>query len=68
MAPMTEAQAVAKFGQEQIDAYKWALENGITTMKTVEDARLDEPLTRAELAKMMVVYIQKVLKKDPVVT
>jgi hypothetical protein len=46
---MTDAQAVKKFGQEQIDAYKWALENGITTMKTVEDARLDEPLTRAEL-------------------
>ena len=67
-APMTEAQAVEKFGQEQIDAYKWALENGITTMKTVEDARLDQPLTRAELAKMMVVYIQKVLEKDPVVT
>jgi len=68
VAPMTETQAVEKFGQEQIDAYKWALENGITTMKTVESARLDEPLTRAELAKMMVVYIQKVLKKDPVVT
>ena len=67
VVPMTEAQAVAKFGQEQIDAYKWALENGITTMKTVEDARLDEPLTRSELAKMMVVYIQKVLEKDPVV-
>ena len=65
---MTEAQAVEKFGQEQIDAYKWALENGITTMKTVEAARLDEPLTRAELAKMMVVYIQKVVQKDPVVT
>ena len=67
-APMTDAQAVEKFGQEQIDAYKWALENGITTMKTVEAARLDEPLTRAELAKMMVVYIQKVLEKDPIVT
>ena len=66
--PMIDVQAVAKFGQEQIDAYKWALENGITTMKTVEEARLDDPLTRAELAKMMVVYIQKVLKKDPVVT
>ena len=65
---MTEAQAVEKFGQEQIDAYKWALENGITTMKTIEAARLDEPLTRAELAKMMVVYIQKVVQKDPVVT
>lgn len=65
---MTEAQAVEKFGQEQIDAYKWALENGITTMKTIEAARLDEPLTRAELSKMMVVYIQKVLGKSPVVT
>jgi len=65
---MIDVQAVEKFGQEQIDAYKWALENGITTMKTVEDARLDEPLTRAELAKMMVVYIQKVLEKSPVVT
>jgi len=68
VATMTDAQAVAKFGQEQIDAYKWALGNGITTMKTVESARLDEPLTRAELAKMMVVYIQKVLEKDPIVT
>lgn len=68
VAPMTDAQAVEKFGQEQIDAYKWALENGITTMKTVEEARLDQPLTRAELAKMMVVYIQKVLEKDPIVT
>jgi hypothetical protein len=35
-------------------------------MKTVESARLDQPLTRAELAKMMVVYIQKVVEKDPV--
>ena len=67
-SPMTDAQAVEKFGQEQIDAYKWALGNGITTMKTVGAARLDEPLTRAELAKMMVVYIQKVLEKDPILT
>jgi hypothetical protein len=37
-------------------------------MKTVQSARLDQPLTRAELAKMMVVYIQKVLKKSPVIT
>lgn len=66
--PMTEAQAVAKFGQEQIDAYKWAHDKGITTMDTVEDARLDEPLTRAELAKMMVVYMAKIAKKSPVVT
>lgn len=63
-----EKAAVEKFWQEQIDAYKWALENGITTMKTVESARLDQPLTRAELAKMMVVYIQKVVEKDPALT
>ena len=37
---MTEAQAVAKFGQEQIAAYQWARNQGITTMDTVEDARL----------------------------
>jgi hypothetical protein len=37
-------------------------------MDTVEKARLDQPLTRAELAKMMVVYIQKVLGKDPILT
>jgi hypothetical protein len=65
---MTEEQAIAKYGQEQIDAYKWALENGITTMKTVEEARLDYPLTRAELAKMMVVYVEKILGKQPVLT
>jgi hypothetical protein len=37
-------------------------------MKTVEEARLDYPLTRAELAKMMVVYIAKILGKQPVLT
>ena len=66
--PMTLWEAIALFWDEQIDAYQWALENGITTMDTVEKARLDQPLTRAELAKMMVVYMQKVLKADPVVT
>jgi len=66
--PMTLWEAIALFWDEQIDAYQWALENGITTMDTVEKARLDQPLTRAELAKMMVVYMQKVLKANPVVT
>ena len=66
--PMTLWEAIALFWDEQIDAYQWALENGITTMDTVEKARLDQPLTRAELAKMMVVYMQKVLKAEPVVT
>lgn len=65
---MTDEEAIAKYGQEQVDAYKWALENWITTMPTIEKARLDQPLTRAELAKMMVVYMAKIMDKSPVVT
>jgi hypothetical protein len=37
-------------------------------MKTVAEARLGEGLTRAELAKMMVVYVEKILGKQPVLT
>ena len=37
-------------------------------MPTIEKARLDQPLTRAELAKMMVVYMAKIMDKSPVVT
>jgi hypothetical protein len=37
-------------------------------MDTAEKARLDQKLTRAELAKMMVVYIQKIKKITPLKT
>ncbi|MBR6908057.1 hypothetical protein IKN40_06310 [bacterium] len=37
-------------------------------MDTVEKARLDQRLTRAELAKMMIVYIQKIKKITPLKT
>jgi hypothetical protein len=37
-------------------------------MGTVAEARLSDGLTRAELAKMMVVYVSKVLGKQPVLT
>ena len=58
----------AKYSEEQVAAYEWALENGITTINDIEKARLADGLTRAELAKMMSQYMTKVLWKTPVDT
>jgi len=57
--------AKAKYNEEQIAAYEWAYENGITTINDIEKARLSDGLTRAELAKMMSQYLTKVLWKTP---
>jgi len=48
-----------------VDAYVWARENGITTMPSIQEARLKDGITRAELAKMMVVFMSEVLEKEP---
>ena len=58
--------AKSKYSEEQVAAYEWALENGITTINDIEKARLTDGLTRAELAKMMSQYMTKVLWKTPV--
>lgn len=50
---------------EQTAAYEWAYRNGITTLYPESQARLYEPITRAELAKMMSVYAMKFLEKAP---
>jgi hypothetical protein len=54
---------------EIIQAYIWAKKYGITTMQTAVEARLYDPLTRAELAKMMSVFsihiAWKKLTQDP---
>ena len=57
--------AKSKYSEEQVAAYEWALENGITTINDIEKARLSDGLTRAELAKMMSQYLTKVLWKTP---
>ena len=64
--PTISDAAKAKYGEEQIAAYEWALENGITTMNDIDRARLSDGLTRAELAKMMSQYMTKVMWKTPV--
>ena len=56
------------FSEEQNHAYLWACGKDITTIRAISGARLDQPLTRAELAKMMSVYVTKVLGKQPVLT
>lgn len=50
--------------EEQQTAYDRAYQNGIT-LYPQQEARLFEPITRAELAKMMSVYATKFLEKVP---
>lgn len=49
----------SQFASEQNDAYLWACQHNITTIRTIQEMRLDQPLTRAELAKIMSVYAMK---------
>lgn len=58
----------SSFSEEQNHAYLWACGKDITTIRVISGARLDQSLTRAELAKMMSVYVTKVLEKQPVLT
>ena len=63
----TTDSAKAKYDEEQIAAYEWALENGITTINDIEKARLSDWLTRAELAKMMSQYLTQVMWQIPTI-
>ncbi len=49
--------------QELRNAYTWAYLKGITTQDSLQSAALDRPITRAELAKMIVVYAQSLGKE-----
>jgi len=46
-------------------AYDYAFSKGITTMDTIEKARLNDKITRAELAKVISQYAITVLGKTP---
>lgn len=61
---------VAVFGQtsrstEYQDAYAYAFANGITTMPSINSARLADTTTRAEFAKMASAYAENVLGRTP---
>jgi len=55
----------ANYGEELEGAYKWAYENGITTMPTIDDANMLAPITRAEMAKMLANWAMNVKGKTP---
>ena len=56
---------IPSYSQEFVDAYHYAFAHGITTMKTIDEARLYDPLTRGELAKMLSVYAMIVMDQQP---
>lgn len=68
LAQVVASAQQAPVSQELKDAYIYAYLKGITTMDTVESAELDRGLTRAELAKMMVVVAQNLGKEKKVDT
>jgi len=53
------------YSQEFNDAYKFAFQNGITTMKTIQEANMTGTLIRSHMAKMIVNYAIKILDKTP---
>ena len=58
---------IQKYGQEMFDAYNWAITNWITNIDDINKAKLNTKITRAELAKMMVVFMSSVLNKEPII-
>lgn len=61
-------EEIEKYGQEMFDAYNRAISNWITTKDDINKAKLNTKITRAELAKMMVVFMSWTLEKDPIIT
>lgn len=53
------------YSDEENAAYLYACENDITTIRNINDARLQDPLTRAELAKMLTQYTVSHVDKRP---
>ena len=62
-----DPQAIQENGytKEFNDAYEFAFANGITTMKNIEEAAMEDWLTRIAMAKMLSQYAINVLKKTP---
>ena len=65
--PTVDPQAVAANGytNEMNEAYEFAFKNGITTMKTIEQADMYWSLNRIAMAKMLSQYAINILNKKP---
>ena len=65
--PTVDPQGVAANGytNEMNEAYEFAYANGITTMKSIDEAEMLDGLTRIAMAKMLSQYAINVLGKSP---
>ncbi len=61
-----DAAQTETYSDELVAAYKWAYGQWITTMPTIQKAKLNDSITREQLAKMMVQFMSKVLGKQPI--
>ena len=53
------------YSSEMNEAYQFARDNWITTSKNIEKAKMNSPLTRIAMAKMLSTYAINVLWKEP---
>ena len=54
-----------KYSPEFVNAYRYALENWITSAETITKANMDWPISRIEMSKMITVYAMNVLWLKP---
>ena len=54
-----------EYSLEMQQAYKWAYDNGITTMNSIEKANMNWNITREEMAKMISNYATNILWRKP---
>ena len=53
------------YTKEQVDAYNFAKSNWITTMPTIQQAKMNTSLTRIQMAKMLSNFAINVMKQEP---
>lgn len=53
------------YSDEENISYLYACQNDITTIKDINEARLEDHLTRAEMAKIVTKFVTSKLNKTP---
>ena len=56
--------AGSKYTNEENEGYLFACERDITTMRTIQAARIHDNLTRAEMAKIISVFATRILGRE----
>lgn len=59
-----EQSDLSSYPEKYLNAYQWAYANGITTMKTIDEAKMYNEVTRAEMAKMIGQFAKSVWNRS----